>query len=49
LAGGNVLRILNGAEETAAKMAKEGKGPNMAVYEKRMDLDPKPFPPKRLV
>jgi membrane dipeptidase len=46
LAGGNVLRILNGAEAVAAQMAEDGKKPSMAVYDKRTDLNPKPFPPK---
>jgi membrane dipeptidase len=38
LAGGNVLRILRGAEEVSEKMKKEGKLPSDAVYSKRKDL-----------
>jgi membrane dipeptidase len=38
LANQNLLRVLEGAEETARKMRKEGKKPSMAVYDKRTDL-----------
>jgi hypothetical protein len=38
LAGENVLRVLEGAEKTAAKMKKEGAGPSMAIYDKRTDI-----------
>ncbi len=38
MANQNILRVLEGAEETAKKMRKEGKRPSMAVYEKRTDL-----------
>ena len=37
-AGGNLLRVLRGAEATSRKMQKEGKGPSMALYNKRRDL-----------
>jgi len=40
LAGGNIIRVMRGMEEVSAKMKKEGKGPSMAIYEKRRDLDP---------
>jgi hypothetical protein len=33
-----VLRVLEGAEKTAAKMKKDGAGPSMALYEKRTDI-----------
>lgn len=38
LAGENVLRVLEGAERTAAKMKKDGAGPSMAIYDKRTDI-----------
>lgn len=38
LAGENVLRVLEGAEKTAAKMKRDGAGPSMAIYEKRTDI-----------
>ncbi|ODO07395.1 membrane dipeptidase [Cryptococcus wingfieldii CBS 7118] len=39
LAGGNVLRALRGVEETSKRLKGEGKGPSMAKYEKRKDLE----------
>lgn len=33
-----MLRVLEGAEKTAAKMKKDGAGPSMALYEKRTDI-----------
>lgn len=42
LAGGNLLRVLEGAEKVADKM--KGEMPSMAVYDKRRDLDPKDLP-----
>lgn len=38
LAGGNILRVLEGAEEVAARLRRVN-GPNMATYSKRHDLD----------
>lgn len=38
LAGENLLRVLEGAEKTAADMKKQGKKPSMAIYNKRTDL-----------
>ncbi|BEJ18082.1 hypothetical protein CspHIS471_0703590 [Cutaneotrichosporon sp. HIS471] len=38
LAGGNILRVLEGAEGVAARL-KRVKGPSMAKYDKRRDLD----------
>lgn len=38
LAGGNILRILEGAERVSNKLKKE-RAPSMAVYKKRHDLD----------
>ncbi|KAK4688450.1 membrane dipeptidase, partial [Tremellales sp. Uapishka_1] len=40
LAGGNILRVMRGMEEVSLKMKQEGKGPSMAKYDKRRDLDP---------
>lgn len=37
LAGGNILRVLHGAEEVAAKLKKK-QGPNMTIYSKRRDV-----------
>jgi len=37
LAGGNILRVLKGAEEVAAKLQRK-QGPNMALYSKRTDI-----------
>ena len=48
LAGGNIIRIMQGAEAVAKKMAQEGKQPSMAKYEKRRDLDPIPWPPGKI-
>ena len=37
LAGGNLLRVMRGMEDTSKRLRKE-RGPNMAVYDKRTDL-----------
>ena len=37
LAGGNLLRVMRGMEDTSRRLRKE-RGPNMAVYDKRTDL-----------
>ncbi|WOO83680.1 Putative dipeptidase [Vanrija pseudolonga] len=42
LAGGNIIRVLRGAEEVAHKLRK--RAPSMAKYSKRHDLDPRPLP-----
>ncbi|WVQ71086.1 hypothetical protein IAR50_000611 [Cryptococcus sp. DSM 104548] len=39
LAGGNVLRALRGVEDVSKKLKAAGKGPSMAKYGKRRDLD----------
>lgn len=39
-----MLRVMRGMEETSRKMKKEGKGPSMAKYSKRRDLDPHEYP-----
>lgn len=38
LAGGNILRVLEGAEQVAARLQRKS-GPSMAKYSKRRDLD----------
>lgn len=38
VAGDNLLRVMKGMEDVARKLQKEGKGPSMAVYDKRTDL-----------
>ncbi len=38
LAGGNILRVLEGAEGVAARLQRVH-GPSMAKYDKRHDLD----------
>lgn len=40
--GGNVLRVLRGAEKVAHGL--RHKAPSMAKYDKRRDLDPKDLP-----
>ncbi|WVQ71085.1 hypothetical protein IAR50_000610 [Cryptococcus sp. DSM 104548] len=39
LAGGNVLRALRGVERVSKRLKDEGKGPSMAKYDKRKDLE----------
>lgn len=41
-AGGNLLRVMRGAERVADSMRK--KAPSMVIYDKRRDLDPKELP-----
>ncbi|WVQ85502.1 hypothetical protein IAT38_007667 [Cryptococcus sp. DSM 104549] len=43
LAGGNLLRVMRGMEDASRKLRQKS-GPSMAIYGKRHDLDPKPWP-----